>query len=133
MNKMRYRVHALLVPIAAVIICSVQSCKPKSQTSIQPPTARADNHAQNDRDGMILINGGNFLMGTEDAMPYEAPAHEVTVKSFWIDRHEVTVAEFAKFVAATGYQTASEKRKLAEGESQELVLTLKKVSEKKQE
>ena len=58
---------------------------------------------------MILIKGGNFLMGTEDAMPYEAPAHEVTVKSFWIDRHEVTVAEFAKFVAATGYQTDAEK------------------------
>jgi len=58
---------------------------------------------------MILINGGKFLMGTEDGMPYEAPAHEVAVRSFWMDRHEVTIAEFAKFVAATGYQTEAEK------------------------
>jgi sulfatase modifying factor 1 len=58
---------------------------------------------------MILIKGGKFVMGTEEGMPYEAPAHEVTVKAFWIDRHEVTVAEFARFVAATGYQSDAEK------------------------
>jgi formylglycine-generating enzyme required for sulfatase activity len=58
---------------------------------------------------MVLIKGGKFLMGTDNGMDYEAPAHEVTVKSFWIDQHEVTVAEFAKFVAATGYKTDAEK------------------------
>jgi sulfatase modifying factor 1 len=44
-------------------------------------------------------------MGTSDGMPYEAPLHEVTVHSFWMDKHEVKVAEFARFVAATNYQT----------------------------
>lgn len=57
---------------------------------------------------MVLIKGGKFLMGTDDGMSFEAPTHEVSVKSFWIDRHEVTVAEFAKFVAATGYKTDAE-------------------------
>ena len=47
-------------------------------------------------------------MGTNDSMPYEAPAHEVTVDSFWMDQHEVTAAEFAEFVAAAGYQTDAE-------------------------
>ncbi|HYJ48232.1 MAG TPA: formylglycine-generating enzyme family protein, partial [Pyrinomonadaceae bacterium] len=30
-------------------------------------------------------------------------------KSFWMDEHEVTVAEFARFVEATGYRTDAEK------------------------
>jgi len=58
--------------------------------------------------GMQLINGGRFSMGTDDGLPVEAPVHQVTVKSFWIDRHPVTVAEFAEFVSATGYKTESE-------------------------
>ena len=48
-------------------------------------------------------------MGTDDAFPYEGPAHRVTVKSFWIDRHEVTVASFTRFVEATKYKTEAEK------------------------
>ncbi|HXI24671.1 MAG TPA: formylglycine-generating enzyme family protein [Pyrinomonadaceae bacterium] len=58
---------------------------------------------------MILVNGGKYLMGTEQGMEYEAPAHEVIVKSFWMDRHEVTVAEFGAFISATGYKTDAEK------------------------
>lgn len=56
-------------------------------------------------DGMVFINGGTFQMRTNNGMPYEAPAHEVTVKSFYMDKTEVTVAEFAGFVEATGYVT----------------------------
>ena len=58
---------------------------------------------------MVFIRGGTFRMGTDDGMPHEGPAHEVTVKSFWIDRHEVTVAEFARFVEATRYVTEAER------------------------
>jgi formylglycine-generating enzyme required for sulfatase activity len=42
-------------------------------------------------------------------MPEESPPHEVAVKSFWIDAREVTVAEFARFVEATGYRTEAER------------------------
>lgn len=59
--------------------------------------------------GMIFIPGGTFLMGADDEMPYEAPVHQVTVKSFWMDKYEVTVAQFAEFVKATNYQTESER------------------------
>jgi formylglycine-generating enzyme len=48
-------------------------------------------------------------MGEADGFPYEAPVHDVTLKSFWMDEHEVTVAQFEKFVAATKYQTDAEK------------------------
>jgi len=58
---------------------------------------------------MALIQGGAFLMGTDDGMPDEGPAHQAMVKSFWMDTREVTVAEFVKFVEATGYQTEAER------------------------
>jgi formylglycine-generating enzyme required for sulfatase activity len=58
---------------------------------------------------MVPIPGGTFRMGTADGFPFEGPVHEVTVKPFWMDRHEVTVAQFARFVAATGYKTEAEK------------------------
>jgi formylglycine-generating enzyme len=32
------------------------------------------------------------------------------VEGLWIDEHDVTNAEFAKFVEATGYVTTAEKR-----------------------
>ena len=57
---------------------------------------------------MVCIGGGKFLMGTNSGMPHEGPAHEVEVESFWMDAHEVTVAEFAQFVESTGYVTEAE-------------------------
>jgi formylglycine-generating enzyme len=60
-------------------------------------------------DGMVLIPGGTFRMGTDDGMPFEGPVHDVSVKSFWIDKHEVTVGEFARFIEATNYVTDAEK------------------------
>lgn len=60
-------------------------------------------------DGMVRINGGNFLMGTDDGMPSEGPVHSVEIASFYIDAQEVTVGEFEKFVVASGYKTEAER------------------------
>lgn len=59
--------------------------------------------------GMVWIEGGSFIMGENDERPEERPAHRVTLEGFWIDRHEVTNAEFAAFVTATGYVTVAER------------------------
>jgi len=58
---------------------------------------------------MVFISGGKFAMGTDDAMPFEGPVHQVEITSFFIDEREVTVADFAKFVEATGYKTEAER------------------------
>jgi sulfatase modifying factor 1 len=60
---------------------------------------------------MRWIPAGEFAMGTDDAhgMVNERPAHRVRVDGFWMDDHPVTNAEFAQFVAATGYVTTAEK------------------------
>ena len=61
--------------------------------------------------GMAWVPGGEFTMGTDDpeAAAAERPAHRVRVDGFWMDVNEVTNAEFAKFVAATGYKTTAER------------------------
>jgi formylglycine-generating enzyme required for sulfatase activity len=58
---------------------------------------------------MAWIPGGAFRMGSEDFYAEERPVHEVAVDGFWLDRHEVTNAQFAGFVAATGYLTLAER------------------------
>ena len=59
--------------------------------------------------GMVWVPGGSFLMGSSEAYPEEGPRREASVGGFWIDRHEVTNAQFAAFVAATGYRTVAER------------------------
>jgi formylglycine-generating enzyme required for sulfatase activity len=62
--------------------------------------------------GMVLISGGTFLMGGDNAQADkdEYPKHRVTVDNFYMDEHEVTNAQFRAFVAATGYLTTAEKK-----------------------
>lgn len=73
--------------------------------------------------GMILVPAGEFLMGTSmDQVNYlnslygwdigwyasEIPQRQVDLEEFYIDKHLVTNASFAAFVADTGYQTTAE-------------------------
>jgi serine/threonine-protein kinase len=53
--------------------------------------------------GMVYVPGGTFRMGRDDGDAYERPAHEVTVATFYIDKHEVTCEEYQKFIDATGH------------------------------
>ncbi|HET8726529.1 MAG TPA: formylglycine-generating enzyme family protein [Alphaproteobacteria bacterium] len=57
----------------------------------------------------VHIDGGSFLMGSEGYYPEEGPRRRVTVGPFQIGRTEVTNAQFAAFVAATGYVTTAER------------------------
>jgi formylglycine-generating enzyme required for sulfatase activity len=58
---------------------------------------------------MALVPAGTFLMGSEDFYPEERPVHRVEVDAFWMDRRPVTVAQFRRFVKATGYVTLAER------------------------
>src|SRR3954451_8234009 len=64
---------------------------------------------EGDTAGTGFIPGETFKMGSERNQPEERFIHTVRVDSFWIDRHEVTNAQFRQFVDATGYQTLSER------------------------
>jgi formylglycine-generating enzyme required for sulfatase activity len=69
-----------------------------------PSSTKADAPA-----GMVWVPGGSFVMGSGNAYPEERPPRRASVSGFWIDRHEVTIAQFAAFVAATGYKTVAER------------------------
>ena len=65
----------------------------------------------------ILVPAGPFTMGTNHPRATdEKPSHRVQLSAFSIDRTEVTNADFADFVAATGYQTAAEAADAPEAE-----------------
>lgn len=92
---------------------SLASCEknlPSRFGIIKETSSFAANKATHD--GMVLIQGGTFEMGTADneGRKDEYPKHQVTLKSFWMDATEVTNASFAKFVAATGYVTTAERK-----------------------
>ena len=70
---------------------------PTNNTCTPPPSAR------------VRIEGGTFLMGEDAVYEEEGPPRETTVDGYWIDPHEVTNAQFAEFVKATGYVTIAEK------------------------
>ncbi|MFO0212353.1 MAG: formylglycine-generating enzyme family protein [Pseudanabaena sp.] len=73
--------------------------------AIAPPVFAANSCLE----GMVFIHGGTFRMGSDsDRFPEEKAADNVSVSSFCMDQHEITNAEFAKFVKATGYKTIAE-------------------------
>jgi formylglycine-generating enzyme required for sulfatase activity len=58
---------------------------------------------------MVSVPGGAFVMGSDHHYAEEAPAHLVRVDPFLMDETAVTNAEFAAFVAETGYVTVAER------------------------
>lgn len=73
-----------------------------------------------DSKGMVFITGGEFSMGGvnpvgmndggKEMMNDARPIHRVYVNPFYMDETEVTNAQFAAFVKATGYQTIAERK-----------------------
>jgi formylglycine-generating enzyme len=63
-------------------------------------------------DGMVLLEAGEFLMGSEDRDGFpadgEGPVRQVTLNPFWVDPVAVSNARFATFVDATGHVTEAE-------------------------
>ena len=62
-------------------------------------------HADNPPEGMVLIPGGSFFMGTNSNQPSIAfPLHQVEVRSFYMDMYEVSNREYYDFCMATGHK-----------------------------
>jgi sulfatase modifying factor 1 len=58
---------------------------------------------------MVYFAGGRTRIGSDEGEPAERPTFSVDVAPFALDVHPVTVAEFRRFVEATGYVTQSER------------------------
>jgi formylglycine-generating enzyme required for sulfatase activity len=51
---------------------------------------------------MVLIPAGRFTMGSDSGAPDQAPAHEVWIDAFLMDRHEMTQEVYGKLVQPNG-------------------------------
>ena len=58
--------------------------------------------------GMVLVRGGWFAMGSTDFYAEERPVRQIEVGDIWIDEHQVTNAQFRRFIKDTGYITVAE-------------------------
>lgn len=56
----------------------------------------------------IFVQGGTFEMGSATGEMNEQPVHNVTLSSYWISKHEVTVKQYREFCNATGYAFPSD-------------------------
>jgi eukaryotic-like serine/threonine-protein kinase len=65
----------------------------------------------NDLAVMVYVPKGEFSMGTNknNANEREKPEHIVLLDNYYIYQHEVTNAQFSKFINSTGYETDAEK------------------------
>ncbi len=74
----------------------------KPEANAKTPAAPSPPEELIGKDGasMVLVPAGEFAMGSEQGDEDERPVHRVYLDAFYVDKAEVTVARFAKFVAA---------------------------------
>ena len=87
------------------------SCKQKDITPKHKELAVVSKNTKISTSGMVKIPGGIYTMGSVGAYAEksEGPEIQVEVKSFYIDKTEVTNASFSEFVKATSYITVAER------------------------
>ncbi|MBA3836420.1 MAG: cysteine-type sulfatase aerobic maturase [Zymomonas sp.] len=91
---------ALLMPLALVLASCSDPTNPAASAPICTGIAQRK---------MLWVAGGTFVMGEAARYREEGPARKVDVEGFWISATEVTNAQFAEFVTATGYRTEAER------------------------
>lgn len=93
-------------------------CVPSKERAIQLQQSRLASAGRQrvtagSTEGMVKLDGGRFLMGTDTREGFpadgEGPVREVVLDAFYIDACPVTNEQFRDFVTATGYQTESER------------------------
>jgi len=79
-----------------------ETLAPSAPIAAAPPMETALPKQIEYKGAMILVAAGEFTMGSDTDAETSKPAHKVTLPAFYIDRTEVTNAEYKKFCDATG-------------------------------
>jgi formylglycine-generating enzyme required for sulfatase activity/tRNA A-37 threonylcarbamoyl transferase component Bud32 len=90
-------------------LLEVISTAPKAVT--EPPVLSAGDTWTRPADGMVMIYvpGGEFEMGSTEGESDEQPVHIVALNGFWMDRTEVTNAQYQSCVEAGDCELPSER------------------------
>src|SRR3954451_4353328 len=88
-----------LFGIASVLLVAGRTAASPNATASHPDEPSGGQVNRKAPPTMAWIAEGTFLMGTNDKESFrnERPAHLVEVQGFWMDAHDVTNAEFARF------------------------------------
>lgn len=78
---------------------AVLSVKVVAPAPVVPPTSK-----EKDLGELAFVEGGTFQMGTPSRGDGDEILHTVTLSSFKISKHEITNAQYAKFLTAKGNQ-----------------------------
>ena len=70
--------------------------RPSDAPSTTPPGTKGGE--------MVLVPAGEFTMGSNSGQDDEQPAHRVYLDTFFIDKYEVTNAQYAEFMRSTGHR-----------------------------
>ena len=109
----------LLIVVGVGLALAIYSWRASGTKSAAQPTTPDSNITAPPtspvKPDMVEIEGGTFQMGRSDidlnsTKPYDLnqyPKHQVTVSTFFMDRTEVTNAEYADFVTETKHQPPS--------------------------
>jgi len=92
----------ILTVVAKFKISALKKRLAISTVNRQEPIDRSTNKTSQD---MVYVAGGTFIMGSNSGESDEKPVHKVYLNSFYIDRYEVTNAQYCKFLNEKGNQT----------------------------
>jgi formylglycine-generating enzyme required for sulfatase activity len=94
-------------------VCCGVARREEHPERVSDPVAAMPAAAHTSTEGMVLLPGGEPLLGDDSGEGYaadgEGPARRVRLEPFWIDACVVSNADFAAFIAATGYVTEAER------------------------
>ena len=108
-GRRRFSSRLGLFSFGVVLLGAAISIGLLGRSSQEGTVSRAEPRRTDATDRMAPIPGGTFRMG-DDFSPYsdQRPAHDVSLTSLWMDIHEVTNRQFARFVDQSDYLTTAE-------------------------
>ena len=92
--------------LVAMILITTAWMIPEARRIMKERTVRSAEQATGT--DMVRLPAGGVTMGSNDGPPEEQPLHDIKIGEVWMDRTEVTNAQFGRFVTATNHITTAE-------------------------
>lgn len=108
LRRRAWVVAALLCAALALAAYAWYAGQPHSIARPERLSCALPDDAAGPHPGMVWVPSGSLTLG-DTVYPEEGPLHKTEVPGFWMDRTEVSNAQFAAFVKATGYVTVAER------------------------
>lgn len=89
------------------LLAAAPACSPAPQAGLPDDVVQT---CMSIEDTRVDVPAGDYRIGGPVRYPEERAERDVRTDGFRIDTHEVTNAQFARFVAETGYVTIAERR-----------------------